>query len=130
MYSDISHQDKIILPAMVFRACHGVLPQEHTTPQEFRLALTLWLDTARAAESDDIADTVNYAQVYEAAERIMLGAHHNLLESLASEIAHTLLADDLVQKVAVRLEKTSAPVGGGIPAAVEIERTAADYGVC
>lgn len=130
MYSDFSHQDKIILPELTFTACHGVLPAEHDEPQEFRLCLTLWLDTARAAETDDIADTVDYAGVYAAAERIMLGAHHNLLESLASEIAHALLADELVQKVCVRLEKAAAPVAGGIPAVVEIERTAADYGIC
>lgn len=130
MYSDFSYQDKIILPQLAFVACHGVLPEEKKTPQEFKLSLTLWLDTTRAAETDDIADTVNYAEVYAEAERIMQGPPHNLLESLASEIAHVILADELVQKVRVRLEKAAAPVGGGIPAAVEIERTAADYGVC
>lgn len=130
MYTEILHQDKIILPNMRFVACHGVLESEHTEPQEFAVAVTMWLDTTTAAETDDVADTVNYAEVYAEVERIMTGAHHNLLESLASEIAHTVLANELVQKVAVRLEKVAAPMGAGVPAVVEIERTAADYGVC
>lgn len=130
MYTELLHQDKIILPNMRFSACHGVLESEHTEPQEFAVAVTMWLDTTMAAETDDLADTVNYAEVYAEVERVMLGAHHNLLESLASEIAHAVLADELVQKVAVRLEKVAAPMGQGVPAVLEIERTAADYGVC
>lgn len=130
MYTELLHQDKIILPNMRFSACHGVLESEHTEPQEFAVAVTMWLDTTTAAETDDLADTVNYAEVYAEVERVMLGVHHNLLESLASEIAHAVLADELVQKVAVRLEKVAAPMGQGVPAVLEIERTAADYGVC
>ena len=62
------------------------------------------MDTEEAAESDDLADTVDYGQVYRQIEKIMLGPRHNLLESLASQIAHTLLADEQVQAVTVRLE--------------------------
>lgn len=129
MYTEILHKDKIILPEMRFCACHGVLESEHSMPQEFKVSVTMLLDTTQAAETDDVADTVNYAEVYAFVERIMTGPHHNLLESLASEIAHTVLANELIQAVAVRLEKVAAPMGGGVPAVVEIERMAADYGV-
>lgn len=129
MYTELLHQDKIILPDMRFTACHGVLDEEHRVPQEFSVGVVMYLDTTTAAETDDVADTVNYADVYAEVERVMLGAHHNLLESLASQIAHTVLANELVQRVEVRLEKVAAPMGGGVPAIVEIERTAADYGV-
>ena len=129
MYSDFTHKDKIMLPELEFSACHGVLPHEHTEPQTFRVAVTLVVDTAWAAESDDIADTVNYAEVYEQIEKIMLGKHHNLLESLAADIAGAILENELVQQVTVRLEKVAAPVAGGIRAVLEIERTAADYGI-
>lgn len=130
MYTEILHQDKIILPNMRFVACHGLLEKEHSEPQEFAVSVTMWLDITTAAETDDVADTVNYAEVYADVEGIMTGAHHNLLESLASEIAHTVLGNEIVQRVAVRVEKVAAPMGGGVPAVVEIERTAADYGVC
>ncbi|MBQ2887326.1 MAG: dihydroneopterin aldolase [Firmicutes bacterium] len=129
MYSDYTHKDKIMLPELEFTACHGMLPHEHTEPQVFRLAVTLVVDTAWAAESDDIADTVNYAEVYGQIEKIMLGRHHNLLESLAAEIAGAILENEMVQQVTVRLEKVAAPVAGGIRAVLEIERTAADYGI-
>ena len=131
MYSEIEHQDKIILPELTFLACHGALPQEREQKQQFKLNVELILDTFEAAESDDLADTVDYGQVYRQIEKIMLGEPHNLLESLASEIAHTLLADDLVQAVTVRLEKSAAPLAPMLsaPAVLEITRTVADYGL-
>jgi len=130
MYSDIEHQDKIILPELTFAACHGVLPQEQQEKQQFKLYVELVLDTCAAAESDDLADTLDYGQIYRQIEKIMLGERHNLLESLASQIAHTLLADALVQAVTVRLEKCAAPLAPmfSAPAVLEITRTVADYG--
>jgi dihydroneopterin aldolase len=129
MFSDISHQDKIILPELTFWACHGNLPQEKTEKQEFRLSVSMTLDTTEAAESDDLADTVDYGEIYGYIERVMLGAQHNLLESLASEIAYVILQKEQIQAVTVRLEKVAAPVAGGIRAILEIERTVADYGL-
>lgn len=130
MYSEISRQDKIILPELRFMARHGVLPQEQEQEQEFRVSLELVLDLTEAAESDELADTLDYGEVYRAVERLMLGPSHRLLESLASEIAYTLLANDLVQSCRVRLEKTAAPLSSRVlaPAAVELVRTVADYG--
>ena len=131
MFNDICHQDKIILPELSFWACHGVLPQEHEQKQEFKLRVELILDTEEAAESDDLADTVDYGQVYRQIEKIMLGPRHNLLESLASQIAHTLLADEQVQAVTVRLEKCLAPLAPCLnaPAVLEWTRTVADFGM-
>ncbi len=131
MYNEIEHLDKIILPELVFSARHGLLQAEKTTPQQFKVGVTLWLDTFFAAESDDIADTVNYADIYARIEQVMLGEHHNLLESLASAIAKAVLADEQVQRVRVRLEKSAAPLAKGVnlPAVLEIEREAADYGL-
>lgn len=129
MYNEIFHQDKIILPQLSFWACHGALPQEREEQQEFKVYVEMVLDTCEAAESDDLADTVDYGQTYRVIEKIMLGEHHNLLESLASEIAHALLADELVQAVTVRLEKCAAPLAPMLkaPAIIEINRTVADY---
>lgn len=128
MYNDVSHQDKIILPEMVFCACHGVLPGEQAEPQEFRVAVELITDTAQAAETDDLADTVDYSEVYWIVKNIMEGPSHRLLESLVSRIAEAVLANEMVQAVTVRLEKVAAPIDGGVRAILEIRRTGADYG--
>lgn len=129
MFNDVSHKDKIILPEMVFHACHGVLPSEQVEPQEFRVAVELITDTAQAAETDDLADTVDYGEVYWTVKNIMEGHPHKLLESLVSEIAEAVLENELVNAVTVRLEKVMAPVDGGIRAILEITRTGADYGI-
>ncbi len=129
MFNDVSHKDKIILPELVFHCCHGVLPREQVEPQEFRLAVELITDTVQAAETDDLADTIDYGEVYQTVKRIMEGPPHKLLESLVSEIAEAVLANELVMSVTVRLEKVAAPVDGGIRAILEITRTGADYGI-
>lgn len=129
MFNDVSHKDKIILPELIFHVCHGALPQEQVEPQEFRLAVELITDTAQAAETDELADTIDYGEVYWTVKRIMEGPPHKLLESLVSEIAEAVLANELVMSVTVRLEKVAAPVDGGIRAILEITRTGADYGI-
>ena len=113
MYNEMARLDKIILPELKFMARHG------------------WLDTFLAAESDALADTVNYAEVYAQISEVMLGEHHDLLESLAAAVAAAVLQNEPVQRVGVRLEKTAAPLAPGInlPVVLEIEREAADYGV-
>ncbi len=131
MYNEMARLDKIILPELKFMARHGLLEQEKQTPQEFKVTVTLWLDTFLAAESDALADTVNYAEVYAQISEVMLGEHHDLLESLAAAVAAAVLQNEPVQRVGVRLEKTAAPLAPGInlPVVLEIEREAADYGV-
>lgn len=129
MFNDVSHHDKIILPEMVFCVCHGVLPAEQTEPQEFRVAVELITDTTQAAETDDLADTVDYSEVYRIVKNIMEGPSHRLLESLVSQIAEAVLANEMVQAVTVRLEKVAAPIDGGVRAILEISRTGADYGI-
>ena len=87
MYSEISRQDKIILPELRFWAKHGVLPQEEQEEQEFRVELELILDLTEASESDDLADTLDYGEVYRTVEKLMQGPHRRHFESLASSIA-------------------------------------------
>ena len=59
--------DEITLTGVRAFGYHGVLPEERRQGQEFVVDATLHLSTAKAAASDDVADTVHYG---EAAQRI------------------------------------------------------------
>ena len=91
---------------------HGVLPPEHTRPQPFTVDIDLELDLAAAAGSDRLTDTVDYARAAEVAAEVVRGPHHDLLESLAGEIARGL-AETFpgLRGGAVTVHKPEAPVG-------------------
>src|SRR5947209_8691263 len=89
---------------------HGVLPEEQTRPQPFRVDLELLVDLASAGASDDLDDTVDYSAVCEAVSRVVSSEHYRLLERLAARIAEVYCADPRVRGVVVEVRKLNPPV--------------------
>lgn len=104
--------DKIMARGLTFTACHGVLPAEKIVPQTFQVDLDLYLDLQVAGMSDDLKDTVSYAEVYEQVSKIMEKESYNLLEALAENIAASLLFCFPLQGVEVTVYKPQAPING------------------
>ncbi len=98
---------------MEFYGFHGCLPAEREKGQKFFVDLTLFTDLKKAGKTDNLTDTVNYAEVYTSVKNIVEGTPRNLIEAVAESIAEEVLADfPKVQRVAVTLHKPSAPIGG------------------
>lgn len=102
--------DEITLTGIRAFGRHGVYDQERHDGQEFVVDATLFLSTRRAAETDDVVDTVHYGEVAERIAAIVAGDPVNLLERLAARIADDLLAHDAVHGVAVTVHKPQAPI--------------------
>ena len=103
-------RDRIVLRGLQFFGYHGVNPEEQKLGQRFQVDLTLWADLRRAAASDDLADTISYAEVYETARGVMEGAPSRLLEHAAGRIGAALLRDARVERVRVRILKLNPPI--------------------
>lgn len=116
--------DKLLLEEMIFYGYHGVEEDEKRLGQRFVVDVELTVDLSLAGHSDQLQDTVNYAAVYRLVRGVMEGPSHNLIESLAEEIASRILADAKVEQVRVKVRKPAVPIKGGIlsAAAVEIVR--------
>ena len=115
--------DKICLKDLRFYACHGVYAEEKMHQQLFTVHLELGVDTRPAAASDNIAASVDYAQVYLSVKRAVEKNSFDLLETLADHIAAVLLKDRRVQNVRVEVEKNLAAAEGQyFCASVAIER--------
>ncbi len=102
----------------------GYLPEEQTLGQWFEVDLTLWLDLARAGESDRIDDTLDYRMVITTVQQIVKTQKFALIEKLAHTIAEAILQQDQVQQVQVHLSKPAAPIpdfGGRIT--IELTRS-------
>lgn len=102
--------DEIVLTGVRAFGRHGVYEHERREGQEFVVDVTLYLSTARAAASDDVAQTVHYGEVAQRVVEIVGGEPLNLIETLASRIADDLLTRDPVRMVAVTVHKPHAPI--------------------
>ncbi|WP_068280317.1 dihydroneopterin aldolase [Aldersonia kunmingensis] len=102
--------DRIELRGLRVRGRHGVFEHERRDGQDFLVDITLWLDLARAARSDDLADTFDYGALADAAVAIVAGPPRNLIETVAAEIADGALRDERVNAVEVTVHKPSAPI--------------------
>lgn len=103
--------DEITLTGVRAYGYHGVFEAERREGQEFVVDVTLFLSTAAAAASDDVADTVHYGEVAERIVELVGGEPLNLIEALAARIADDLLiTHEMVRMVAVTVHKPHAPI--------------------
>ncbi|MBO4802072.1 MAG: dihydroneopterin aldolase [Bacteroidaceae bacterium] len=102
---------QVLLKDVRLFAHHGVLPQERTVGAYFILNLTVETDFSRAAESDDLAGTISYADLYDVLKAEM-AVPSKLLEHVAARICRTILSRFPAAE-AVRLEilKENPPMG-------------------
>ncbi|MBI4233779.1 MAG: dihydroneopterin aldolase [Chloroflexi bacterium] len=114
--------DRITLEGMTFYAYHGVSPEERALGQRFVVDLEAEADLRPAGASDNLADTVDYSEVYWAVKEVMEGPPRNLLEALAEAIVGRVLTSfPAVQAVRVRVSKPSAPIKGAMLSAARVE---------
>lgn len=102
--------DKMRLTRMQFYGYHGVFPEENKLGQRFYVDLELSLDLSKAGQTDDLEQTVNYAEVYERVKRIVEGKTFRLIEALAENVASDVLHQYTnVNDVTVRVVKPHPP---------------------
>lgn len=103
---------RIELRGLTFFAYHGVLPEERQEGNTFVVDLTLETDITRAVCTDELSDTINYAEAYEVARREM-SVPSLLLEHVCGRIASALLdAFSALQRVRVCVTKKNPPIEG------------------
>jgi len=95
---------------------HGALPQEHIVGNSYRIDATLETDFQKAMESDELTDTVNYAEVVEAI-RDEMNHPSSLLEHVAGRIIRRLHKDfPPILKIDLCIAKMAPPIEADIEA--------------
>jgi dihydroneopterin aldolase len=102
--------DRIELRGLKVRGNHGVFDHEKRDGQDFYVDITVWMDLAPAAASDDLDDTLDYGGLAERAAAIIAGPSRDLIETVAAEIADGVMTDPRVRSTEVVLHKPSAPI--------------------
>ncbi|MBP5179965.1 MAG: 2-amino-4-hydroxy-6-hydroxymethyldihydropteridine diphosphokinase [Clostridiales bacterium] len=91
----------------------GCLPSEKENGQNFLIDIDMFLKSVPGALTDNLNDTVNYAQVYETARGIVSSSGFDLIEHLAHEIGRSVLdSQPMVDEIRVTVKKPDAPIDG------------------
>ena len=111
----------------------GVWAHERVTPQRVGLDLKLVFDASAASVSDRLEDTINYAQLAEAADFILKSGRFQLLETAAHTLTRFFLSPNKSdatapprKSVEVRLTKYDALPGDTL-SSIAVRAQAQDY---
>lgn len=115
--------DTIFLNDLRVETIIGIYDWERTTRQTVAVDLEMVWDIARAAASDDIADTLDYKAVAKRLIAFVEASEFQLVETLAERIAAIVRDEFGVPWVRVTLHKPGA-VRGSRDVGVVIERGA------
>ncbi len=111
---------KIELKDMNFYAFHGVLPQEKTVGNFFKINLILTAPLEKAIADDELESTINYATVYDLVKKEM-DIPSKLLEHAAGRILNALKNEfPQLTAIEIALSKLNPPIGGDIHSATVI----------
>jgi len=121
--------DKIYFSGMSFYGYHGVFAAEAELGQRFYVDLELSVDLSKAGASDDLNDTINYAEIFSSVQQIVEGQRFKLVEALTANIAEKLLRQFPLAEVKVKVTKPNPPINGHYDSvAIEMTRKREDFG--
>lgn len=116
-------EDVILLEGIEVPAAIGVTEAERRMRRPVRLDLELAFDLRPSGESDDLAQTIDYGEIYEVVAKVAGGREHKLVEALAERIVEALFARFAIDRVRLTVRK-SKPVAGVLDwAGVRITRS-------
>ncbi|MCM1532985.1 MAG: dihydroneopterin aldolase [Ruminococcus flavefaciens] len=102
--------EKIIIDRLKVWAHHGVNSQERQVGNEFEVSVTLNCDLTAAMASDDVADTVNYAEVVSIIVKEM-SVPSSLLENVVYRIKRAITGSfPAVVGGTIRVDKLTPPI--------------------
>ena len=110
-------QHYIFLENVRFYSYHGVAPQETAIGNEFIINLRLKTDFGKATETDEVEDTVSYADIYATLKEEM-ELPSKLLEHVCGRIVNRLFRDFRnIREIEIKLAKRNPPMGADIDSA-------------
>ena len=118
-------KDKIRIDRIKVFAHHGVLESEKRDGQFFYISITLHVNLKRVGASDNLTDTVNYAEVTELAENTFTESVYDTIEAAAESITVAILSRyEMISSVTVKVSKPDAPINADFEdVSVEVTRS-------
>ena len=115
--------DMIFISELYVETLIGVYEWEKRVPQKVRLDLEVGLPGTHAPRSDELRDTIDYAQIVSRVEQLFRDRHFSLLEHAAESVAAAIQEDFGAPWIKVSIAKL-APLSNVKRLGVVIERGA------
>ncbi|HPE55108.1 MAG TPA: dihydroneopterin aldolase [Bacteroidales bacterium] len=104
----------IALEGMEFHAYHGCFAEEQVTGNTFFVDIYFDTDTSVAEDTDDLNETVNYAEVYEII-KAQMELKSKLLEHVGKRIIDAITKRfPEVETIELKVSKMNPPIGGKV----------------
>ncbi len=104
--------DKIIINKLKVFCHHGVFEEEKINGQDFYVSAVIGLDVTKAGRTDNLDDSVNYADICITINDYMQNNRFNLIETVATGLADLILEyHPLIKAVKIQIDKPQAPIG-------------------
>jgi dihydroneopterin aldolase len=106
----LSVRDKIILKGIRFHGYHGTSGAERQIGQKYEVDAELICSLAAAGCTDDLGQTVDYAEVVDLIVETGTVESFHLIEALAERAASKILNRFAVDEVRLTVKKLSPPI--------------------
>lgn len=107
----ILNESFIYINDLRFHAFHGVMPQERLTGNDYSVDIRIGYDVAKAMISDDVDDTVSYAEINKIVCQEM-SVPSQLVERVAYRIADRISRRfPTVSSINIKVTKLNPPFG-------------------
>ncbi|MDR0797571.1 MAG: 2-amino-4-hydroxy-6-hydroxymethyldihydropteridine diphosphokinase [Nitrososphaerota archaeon] len=116
--------DKILINGLQAWGKHGVFDFEQNHSQPFTVDIELWADLLESFTSDDLQNTINYADIYNIVKSVIETQSFQLIERLTYVLLEKIfLYDKRIQKIKIRVMKNKAPLDGQVNyVGIELEK--------
>ena len=107
---------KITVKGLRVFAYHGVFDFERQNGQDFYIDASVWIDGNKAAINDDLAATINYADLAKLLVENAKAEPVDLVETLASRLLDTVMnmaggdVTGVIKKAKITVHKPNAPL--------------------
>ncbi len=117
--------DRIFLHGLEIECIVGFIEWERRIKQTVVIDLEMPVDCRRAAQNDEVADTLDYKKVAKRVIAFVSESQFKLVETMAHRLALTILREFEVEWVRLSVNKPGA-IRGSKDVGVAIERSRAD----
>lgn len=102
---------KLCVKSLEVECVLGDLPEERITPCTVLVDVEIYIDSSKVCVSDDLADTVDYAQLADQIRTCLITGKFRMIERATQEILNTCLSDSRIIKVCATLHKPNKTLG-------------------
>lgn len=114
--------DKISILQLPLTTIIGTLPHEREQAQQIFLDLEIAIDLSKASRSDDLYDTIDYAELEEKMVRLAEQSHFYLIEAFAQAAADIVLSYEKTTACLVTVTKPNASARATVKVTLERQK--------